>query len=73
MLFVAGAFALTQLRAVIIALIAMIFIGGLMRLTQGDTSLLFSNAIAPSLIAELILFPLLGFWVVNIKGGQENV
>jgi len=72
-LFIAGAFALTQLRAVMIALIAMIFIGGLMRLTQDDTSLLFSGAIAPSLIAELILFPLLGLWILNTNGGHANV
>ncbi|WP_342077110.1 DUF4345 family protein [Yoonia sp. SS1-5] len=72
-LFIAGAFALPQMRAVMLALIAMIFVGGLMRLTQGDSSLLLSGAIAPSLIAELILVPLLGLWIFKAAGDQGHV
>lgn len=71
--FIAGTFALPQIRPVMLALIAMIFVGGLMRLTQGDSSLLFSGAIAPSLIAELILFPLLGLWIFKAARDHGNV
>lgn len=71
-LFVAGAFALPHMRTVMFALIAMIFVGGVMRLTQADGSLLISSAIAPSLFAELILFPLLGLWIFKTSGGQES-
>ena len=61
------------MRTVTLTLITMIFVGGLMRLTQGDSSLLFSGAIAPSLVAELILFPLLGLWIFKAVEDQKNV
>ena len=72
-LFMASAFALPQMRTVLLAMIAMIFVGGLMRFTQGDYNLLISDAIAPSLIAELILLPALGLWIFKAAGDQTNV
>ncbi|WP_299292846.1 DUF4345 family protein [uncultured Tateyamaria sp.] len=72
-LFVAGAFALQRLRTVLIVLIGMIFVGGLMRLTQSDMALLMSRDIAPSLVAELVLFPLLGLWIARATRGAEHV
>jgi hypothetical protein len=51
------------MRTVLLALFGMIFIGGLMRFAAGDVALLASPDIAPSLAAELVLFPLLGLWV----------
>ncbi|MEM8650395.1 MAG: DUF4345 domain-containing protein [Pseudomonadota bacterium] len=52
-------------RAVVpITLIAVTFVfGGLARLSASDVSLLFSTDIFPSLIIELVGFPLLAIWV----------
>jgi Domain of unknown function (DUF4345) len=66
LLMLAGAFCLAQLRTVLIALTAMIFVGGLARFSAGDTSLLLSSAILPSFVLELVLFPLLGFWIYKV-------
>jgi hypothetical protein len=61
----AGAFALAQLRPVLLAIIGMIFVGGLARFSAGDMSLLTNATIAPSLILELVAFPLLGWWIAR--------
>ena len=66
LLLIAGSVALQRLRSVLISLTGMVFIGGLMRLTSADGTLLVSSSIAPSLIAELIAFPLLGFWIFKV-------
>lgn len=57
-----GAFWLKQLRAVLVAIAAMVFVGGLSRLGALDPALLADMAIIPSLLFELIGFPLLGLW-----------
>jgi len=62
-IFAAGAFALERLRSILIALIAMIVVGGFMRLSSANMSVLTSPDILPSLMAELLLFPLLGLWI----------
>ncbi|MEM7303260.1 MAG: DUF4345 family protein [Pseudomonadota bacterium] len=64
MLMMVGAAILRQMRTVLLSLIAMIFVGGLMRLSSADADLLSSSDIAPSLIGELVLFPLLGLWII---------
>jgi hypothetical protein len=61
----AGAVALTRLRVVLLAIVGMIFVGGLTRLSAGDMGLLASGAVAPSLFLELIGFPLLGLWIAR--------
>ena len=63
LILIAGSIALYRLRSVLIVLTGMVFVGGLMRFSSADGALLVSNSIAPSLIAELIAFPLLGFWI----------
>lgn len=63
--FLAGAFAFEKLRTVLVALTAMIFVGGLARLSAADPAILTSAAIAPSFVLELVLFPLLGVWVAK--------
>jgi hypothetical protein len=65
LLMLSGAFALQQLRLVLVALTGLIFVGGLARLSALDPGLLFSAAIAPSLVLEIVLFPLLGLWIAN--------
>lgn len=63
LLMILGAFALRALRSVLIALMAMVFVGGLMRFSADDPAVLVSSDVAPSLFGELILFPLLGLWI----------
>jgi len=66
LLLIAGSVALRQLRSVLLSLTGMVFVGGLMRFTSADSALLVSTSIAPSLIAELIAFPLLGVWIFKV-------
>ncbi|WP_136658977.1 DUF4345 domain-containing protein [Nitratireductor sp. XY-223] len=61
--FLAGAFALQRLRNVLIVLCGVIFVGGIARLSGLDFRTLFSLSVLPSLVAELFLFPLLGYWI----------
>lgn len=69
---IAGSFALNRLRSVLMALTAMVFLGGLMRLTASDSSVLLSSSIAPSLMTELLFFPLLGLWIFNTTKQVTN-
>jgi len=54
------------------AMMALVFLGGLARLTSADPTLLMSAKIAPSLIAELLLFPLLGWWIHKTNWNPPN-
>ncbi len=65
LVFVAAAFRLQHLRNVVLAAIAMIFIGGLARFSTPDLSPLMGADLLPSLLAELLLFPLLGLWIIK--------
>ena len=65
LLFVAAAFRLQPLRGAVLAAIGMIFVGGLARLSASDLGPLMGADLLPSLLAELLLFPLLGFWIVK--------
>ncbi|MEP3226526.1 MAG: DUF4345 domain-containing protein [Parasphingorhabdus sp.] len=67
-IFLAGTFALNRFRSILFALIAMIFIGGLARLSSSDPLLLLSSDIFPSLFTELIIFPLIAFWIYRSSG-----
>jgi hypothetical protein len=62
LLLLAGGFQLARLRTVLIALTAMVFVGGLARFS-GDFAVLLQPAVAMSLGLELVGFPLLGWWV----------
>ena len=68
--FVAGAFALRQLRLVLIVLCVLVFIGGLARFTGPSFATLFNLSVLPSLIAELFVFPLLGYWIA--RSGKDH-
>ena len=61
--FFAGAFALRRLRLVLIVLCGLVFLGGLARLSSFDLRALLSLSVLPSLLAELILFPAIGYWI----------
>jgi hypothetical protein len=63
LLMASGAFLLDRLRPTLTGIAAMVFVGGLARLSAADPALITSAAILPSLLAELVLFPLLGVWI----------
>jgi hypothetical protein len=65
LLFIATAFRLQQLRGTLLAAIGMIFVGGLARLSAPDLAPLMGADLLPSLLAELLLFPLLALWIVK--------
>jgi len=69
---VAGAIVPQRLAPVLIAMTALVFLGGLARLTTMDPALLLSAKLAPSLVAELVLFPLLGLWIHRTKWDSSN-
>jgi hypothetical protein len=63
--FLAGAIAPVRMRPILLACIAMIVVGAFARITSGDWDLLTSSAILPSLLAELLVFPAIGFWILR--------
>ena len=65
LIFLAGSFAVDRFRNALIAMCALIFIGGLVRFASMDFDILFGMQVLPSLLAELIVFPALGFWLLS--------
>jgi hypothetical protein len=59
----AGAIWLERLRPVLVVIAALVFVGGLTRLSGALPS-----DVLPSLALELLGFPLLGWWVWRTKG-----
>ena len=58
----------------VVPIVALLFVtGGLARLSAADASLLGGSDIAPSLLIEMIGFPLLALWVMRTKAGQGAV
>ena len=70
--FVIGGFAMRTFRPTLIILSAMIAIAGLFRLSGMDSGVIFSAAIAPSLVLELLGFPLLAWWLVVSKNREAK-
>ena len=62
-IFCAATFWLARLKTTLVLLCGAIFIGGLTRLSSPDVTLVLTPEIAPSLIAELIVFPVIGIWI----------
>lgn len=69
--FVLGSFALDRLRPVLVALCGIIAIAGLFRFSAKDIMVIFSFDIAPSLMLELVGFPLLAWWLM--RSGNTSV
>ncbi|MEP7241523.1 MAG: DUF4345 domain-containing protein, partial [Devosia sp.] len=67
LLMLAGSIALQRLRAVLVALTAMIFVGGLTRLGGGDLAVLLRPDVVPSVLFEIALVPLLGLWIAKAE------
>ncbi|WP_108861509.1 DUF4345 family protein [Ruegeria sp. Alg231-54] len=70
--FVIGGFAMRTFRPTLIILSAMIAIAGLFRLSGLDSGVIFSAAIAPSLMLELFGFPLLAWRLVVSKNRETK-
>ncbi len=64
-LFLGGAIMLDRLRSSLIALCAVIAVAGLFRLSATNLDVIMSAAIAPSLILEIVGFPLLSLWLMR--------
>ena len=71
--FLIGAFAMRTFRSTLIILSVMISIAGLFRLTSMDAGIIFSTAIAPSFVFELVGFPLLAWWLITSVRTAESV
>jgi hypothetical protein len=65
LLFVAGAIWLRALKLVVCSAIALVFAGGLARFTTMDMGPMFGGALMGSLVAELVLMPLLLVWTLR--------
>ncbi|GAA6180549.1 hypothetical protein NBRC116594_19870 [Shimia sp. NS0008-38b] len=63
LVFVAASVAFHTLRITLLVLCATVVLGGLSRLTTPEFATLLNMSILPSLIAELVLFPLLALWI----------
>ena len=63
-LFIIGGFAMNSFRSILIALSAIIAFAGLFRLNGMNAEVIFSSAILPSLVFELVGFPLLACWLI---------
>lgn len=61
--FVLGGFALVALRTTLVTLCFIVAGAGLFRFSAMDMGVLLGADIAPSLLLELIGFPLLGWWI----------
>lgn len=68
--FLIGGFAINRFRPTLIILSFIIAVAGLFRLSEIQSGVVFSAAIAPSFALELIGFPLLAFWL--IKSGRQT-
>ena len=67
--FFLGSFTPYTLRSALVILWAVIALAGLFRLSGIEGGAVFSAAIAPSMVFELIGFPLLAWWLV--KSGKS--
>lgn len=61
-LMLAASVAFQQLRTVVVAFTAMVFVGGLVRFSGGNMQVLLGMDVLPSLVFELIAMPLIGLW-----------
>lgn len=70
LLFVTAAVRLDRLRVPVMTALALMFVGGVSRLSAGDLSVFTSSLVGPSFAAEIVLMPLL-LWRVWL-GGRET-
>ena len=65
LVFALSALFLDRMRLVVVTFCGLIFVGGLLRFTQGDVGLLLTGDLLPSLVLELVLFPLVALWTIR--------
>ena len=58
-----GALYFRRMQSLLVAICAMAFLGGAMRLTAHDPSIVLGASLLPSALAELVGFPLLAIWI----------
>jgi hypothetical protein len=63
LLMASGSLWFERLQSLLIAICAMAFLGGVMRLTAHDPAIVLVQGLLPSVVAELLGFPLLGVWI----------
>ena len=67
LLLAVSAWRLESMRLVAVSILACMTLGGLARLTQGGYSPLTDTALLPSVLFELVGFPLIAFWTWRAK------
>lgn len=67
LLMLAASLAFQRLRTVVVAISAMVLVGGLVRFSAADLSVLASMDVAPSLVFELVGMPLIGLWAARAE------
>ncbi|MEO7222501.1 MAG: DUF4345 family protein [Devosia sp.] len=67
LLTLAASVAFRQLRSVVVAFAAIVFVGGLARFSGGNLQVPLSLDVAPSLAFELIAMPLIGLWATRAE------
>ncbi len=67
-LFLLGALLFKRLTSVLMVLCGLIFVGGLVRMSGFEATPLLGGDIAPSLFAELFIFPGLALWIARAQG-----
>lgn len=67
LLMLAASYAFQRLRTVVVAIAAMVFVGGLVRFSAGDPAVLTGMDVAPSLVFELAIMPLIGLWALRAE------
>ncbi len=72
LLFFIGGIWLDRLRTTLISMCGIIALAGLFRLSALDGSVILSAGILPSMLAEVVGFPLLGWWLVR-RGTNHNI
>jgi hypothetical protein len=67
LVFLASVVRLQALKTALLACVVFIFIGGLARFSAGHPEILFSSAVLPSLLLELVGMPVLFYWVSRTR------
>jgi len=63
LLMATGSLWFDRLQSLLVAICAMAFLGGVMRLSAHDPAIVLGQGLLPSAVAELLGFPLLGVWI----------
>lgn len=71
LMLLAASVAFAQLRPIVVALTAMVFVGGLVRFS-GGAQVPLSADVLPSLVFELVAMPLIGLWAWRAERSMDG-